>query len=163
MNIKPNLLDSFTYLGEIINIEWFEVDAVEDFPDVAWQQVYAITNADGKVGLVYDASGKSNLPGGKTEEGETIEQTLKRELAEEMNYSVVDWRPLGYQRLTNSSGDSVYQVRLYAKIEKIGNFIADIGGGVVGHKFVDLSQLNDEIQYGKVGQRLIKMVALDFE
>jgi len=163
MNIKPNLLDSFTYLGETISVEWFEVDSSEDFPDVAWQQVYAITNADGKVGLVYDASGKSNLPGGKSEEGETIEQTLKRELAEEMNYSVVDWRPLGYQRLINSSGDSVYQVRVYAKIKKIGDFITDIGGGVVGHKFIDLSQLNDEIQYGRVGRRLIEMVSADFE
>jgi len=163
MNINSNIHDSFTYLGEKINVEWFEVDAIEDFPNVAWQQVYAITNAASKVGLVYDVSGKSNLPGGKSEEGETIEQTLKRELAEEMNYRVVDWRPLGYQRLTNSSGDSVYQVRVYAKIKKIGDFITDIGGGVVGHKFVDLSQLNDEIQYGKVGLRMIEMVSTDFK
>lgn len=163
MNIKPNLLDSFMYLGEKINVEWFEVDNVCDFPDVSWQLVYAITNADGKVGLVYDASGKSNLPGGKTEEGETIEQTLKRELVEEMNYRVINWRLLGYQRLTNPAGSSVYQVRVYAKIEKIGDFIADIGGGVIGHKFVDLSQLNSEIEYGSVGLRLMEMVALDFK
>ena len=77
MNIKPNLLDSFTYLGETINVEWFEVDNIEDFPDVAWQQVYSIANTNGKVGLVYDASGRSNLPGGKTEACETIEQTCE--------------------------------------------------------------------------------------
>jgi 8-oxo-dGTP pyrophosphatase MutT (NUDIX family) len=163
MNIKPDLFDSFMYLGEKINVEWFEVDNVCDFPDVSWQLVYAITNADGKVGLVYDASGKSNLPGGKTKEGEIIEQTLKRELVEEMNYRVINWRPLGYQRLTNPAGYSVYQVRVYAKIKKIDDFVTDPGGGVVGQKFVDLSQLNDEIQYGKVGQRLIEMVSADFK
>jgi ADP-ribose pyrophosphatase YjhB (NUDIX family) len=163
MNTKPNLLDSFTYLGELIKVEWFEADSINNFPDIVWQQVYAITNVDGRVGLVYDATGTSNLPGGKTEDGETIEQTLKREIVEEMNYAVVDWRPLGYQRLTNPAGDSVYQVRVYAKIEKIGDFIADIGGGVIGHKFVDLAQLNNEIDYGKVGLRMIEMVAPDFK
>lgn len=159
---KPNLIDSFTYLDEKIGVEWYDIARGDEMPSLPWSQVYAVANASGKVGLVYDSSEQPNLPGGKPEPGETIDQTIRRELIEEMNYEVKDWWPIGYQRLTYPSGKIKYQLRLYAVIEKIGDFSQDNGGGVIGQKFVNFEDLNDTIQYGKVGERIMKMIEKEF-
>lgn len=102
-------------------------------------------------------SGKDdNLPGGGVEPGENLEQTITREALEEVNMKVISWQPLGYQKLTRPWDNTpTYQFRVYAKLEKNGEFTNDPGGSVIGHKLVDLDNINKFINYGKVGDRLI--------
>ncbi len=157
--VEPDIHDSFVYDGQTINVEWFDVDSADKLPDVKWQQVYAIANLDNKVPLVIDKNGKVNLPGGHVDPGETIEQTMRREIQEEMNCRVIEWSMLGYQKLTSGRGDAVYQARVFAKLEKIGEFTNDPGGSVIGYKLINLADLNHAIKYGKVGEHLIELVA----
>lgn len=161
--MKPNLLDSFVYAGKDIKVEWFEVASIDDLPDVPWQQVYAICNLNGKVPVVLYENARTNLPGGHTEAGESIEETLNRELDEELNCRVKYWYPIGYQKLTEPDDPTpVYQLRVYAEVEKIGEFTEDTGGSVIGHKLVNLKDLNGEIGYGKVGERIVAILEPKF-
>jgi hypothetical protein len=154
---KPSITSSFVYQQKTIQVEWFDLlDAPT--PDLPWQQVYIIGDLDGLVPIVhYEGDDKDNLPGGKTEPGESIDETISREVQEEINCDVLSWQPLGYQKLTDPDGIVYYQLRVYAKLRRLGEFIEDSGGAVIGHSLVPLDELNDHIQYGEVGDRLIQL------
>ena len=151
----PTIKSSFIYEGNQILIDWFDVDNKDEIPDLPWQQIYVIGDVGGKVPLVYYAHSRENLPGGHTEPGETLEQTLCREVQEELNMRVIEWRPIGYQVLTNPDGKVDYQFRAVAKLEKLGEFMGDVGGSVIGYRLVDIDEVNQRIGYGDVGERMI--------
>lgn len=156
----PDLKSSFEFRGETILVDWHEVDDIEQLPSIAWGQVYAIGNVNNKVPIVhYAGDGKDNLPGGKFDEpGDTIERVLHREMKEELNMRMLRWHPIGFQKLTNKKFGIDYQLRVYAELEPIGDFIEDPGGGVIGHSLVAINALNKYIQYGDVGDRMVELV-----
>lgn len=161
---EPLIKDTFVYGDKTIEVEWFEVTNLDELPNEAWQQIYVIGHLMGKVPIVFYDDARANLPGGKTEVGESIDETIRRELAEELNCEVLKWHLLGYQRLTEPGvTTSVYQLRVFAKLHKIGEFEVDPGGSVVGYKVIDLQDLNKEIQYGKVGERMMELVVSEFK
>lgn len=159
---KPDTLGSFKHEGRTINVEWFDADHIDKLPEVPWEQVYAIAKLDDMAALVTYADNRPNLPGGKTKPGETIQETLRRELLEEMNCRVLKWSVIGYQRLTDGNKEPVYQLRVYAELQRIGTFERDPGGNVTGYKLVTLKQVNQEIGYGRVGERIIEIVKPNF-
>ena len=162
--VKPDLKSSFIFRGETINTDWYDINDVNMLPDVRWEQVYAIGNVNGRVPVVHYANSEiRNLPGGKFDEpGDTIDRVLQREMKEELNMRVLSWRPIGYQFLSNDKFGNAYQLRVYAELEPIGKFDNDPGGGVVGHSLVPIDELNEYIQYGSVGERIIGLVRQEF-
>lgn len=161
---KPDLQSSFIFRDETINIDWYDVKDVDMLPDVEWQQVYAVGNVSGRVPIVHYADNEvRNLPGGKFDEpGDTINRVLHREMEEELNMRVLSWKPIGYQHLSNEKFGNVYQLRVYAKLEPIGKFVSDPGGSVIGHSLVIIEDLNSYIQYGEVGERIVRLVVNEF-
>jgi len=152
---KPDLIGEYEFHGHV-DVEWYDVLEKDDIPDLQWHQVYVVGNYQGKVPIVMYPDSKDNLPGGGTEPGESLGQTTAREVEEETNMRVVSWEPLGYQICTRrETGEVSNQFRVYAKLEKIGEFINDPGGNITGHKLVKLDKMNDYISYGAVGERLI--------
>lgn len=106
------------------------------------------------------ATHKDNLPGGGVEAGESVEDALQRELGEELNMRAVSWVPLGYQRNTREgSSEAEYQLRVYAELEKLGEFHADPGGSVIGYSLIDIRELNNTIQWAELGDWLEKVAA----
>lgn len=163
MSKQPSVVTSFIHSGKKIYVEWFDLTD-EDIPNLPWQQVYAIGNLNGLVPIVHYNTGDSdNLPGGKVEPNELVEHTLKREIQEEINCKVLYWEPLGFQKLTEPDGKVVYQLRVFAILSSLGDFVKDTGGSVVGYSLVDLSSLNDRIQYGRVGERMVELAEKVFE
>ena len=157
--MQPDLRTSFNYDSQNIVADWYTVTDKSQIPDLPWQQVYAIGNLDGRVPLITSLTCEKefNLPGGRTETGETIEQTITREIIEECNMRVIEWQPLGYQHLIEPDGKQIFQFRVYAKLEKIGEFVNDPGGGVIKNTMVNLSQVNSLIKYGEIGERMVKL------
>ncbi len=157
--MQPDLRTSFNYDSQNIVADWYTVTDKSQIPDLPWQQVYAIGNLDGRVPLITSLMYEKefNLPGGHTEPGETIEQTIAREMIEECNMRVIEWQPLGYQHLTKPDGKQIFQFRVYAKLEKIGELVNDPGGGVIKNTMVYLSQVNSLIKYSEIGERMVKL------
>lgn len=163
--MKPDLKTSFEYDGKHILADWYTVTRKEDIPNLAWGQVYAIASLNGLVPLVTNehSSLKYNLPGGTTEPGETLEDTLRRELIEECNMRVLEWQPLGYQVLTDPDGTVTPQFRVYALVEKIGEFTNDPGGHVIANTLVPIDKVNEMIGYKDIGEIMVKLARPYFD
>jgi len=157
MSNEPDLKSSFIYRDKTYYIDWYDI-VDDNIPNLSWQQVYVIGDVDGMVPVVhYDGDEDDNLPGGKTEPNETVEQTIVREMDEEIKAKVVSWKPLGYQVGVNSDGKKVYQLRVYAKLIFEEKFENDPGGLVIGHSLVPIKDLNQHIRWGEIGDRLVNM------
>jgi 8-oxo-dGTP pyrophosphatase MutT (NUDIX family) len=162
---EPDVQSSFIFRNETIKVDWYDTNDVDMLPNVEWQQVYVVGNVNGKVPVVHYADNEvRNLPGGKFDEpGDTIDRVLYREMEEELNMRVLLWRPIGYQFLSNEKFGNVYQLRVYAKLERIGEFVSDPGGRVIGHSLVPIEDLNSFINYGDVGERIVRLVKNEFK
>ncbi|NCO10635.1 NUDIX hydrolase [Candidatus Saccharibacteria bacterium] len=149
--------------GEKITIEWRDLIG-KRVPDIKWKQVHIIANYSGKVVLVYlDKLGMHHLPGGHVEEGEDIEATLRRELAEETGGIVIEWEPIGYQIRTDSKGKVANQLRVYAKVADIQSETIDIDGSLVPAKFVDVDEILEALGWkNPIGERIYELVSEKF-
>lgn len=144
---------SFTYKDVFYSVI-FESLLEKNIPDKKWSQVYVVGKIQNQIPIVkYNKKGvvSFNLPGGGVESGENAEETLRREILEELNMKVLDFSPLGYQVNTTPEGEKFYQLRFFANLEKVGEFEKDIGGSVVGYKLENIKKLNSRINWGEVG------------
>lgn len=159
---SPDLQSSFIYRDNEYKVDWFDVTDKTSIPDLKWQQVYVIGLYEGLVPVVQYPEDKNNLPGGKLEPGESLAETIVREMEEETNMRVTSWQPLGYQQVTSPTGEVDYQFRVCAQLEKIGEFVNDPGGNIIGNIFVPLDDLNGVIDYGDVGVRMVDLAKRHF-
>ncbi|MEK7474414.1 MAG: NUDIX hydrolase [Candidatus Coatesbacteria bacterium] len=98
--------DGTTYL-----VEWFPGGTVP--PGVRVTQVSAVCVTGDRQVVLVSADGESwGLPGGHPEPGESVEETLRREIREEACCTVERSEYLGYQRCTPEGGGAPdYQLR----------------------------------------------------
>lgn len=154
----PDLTGQFTYRGRdkvhTVDFEWRDISSKEYLPDLPWRQVYIIGSLDNKIPLVQYRNDPDNLPGGKTEPGETVEETAMREAEEELNCRVISWEPLGYQTCYKDGKFDGHELRIYAELEKIGEFESDPGGPVIGYRLIDIENLSNELHWPKTAERL---------
>lgn len=158
----PDIVTSFEYNNATYNVDWYDLQSTGVLPEIEWHQVYAVGNYRSQVPVVHYPNARDNLPGGEVDPGETVEQTLYREIQEELNMNILSWYPVGYQVVTHPDGSITNELRVYAAMEKIGEFVNDSGGHIIGHSLVPIESLNDSIQYGVVGERLIEAVRHEY-
>lgn len=127
--------------GEEITLEWHDLVG-RRIPEKNWKQVHIIANYGGKVVFAYfEKLGLYNLPGGHLEEGESVDTTVRREFAEETGGLIIDWEPVGYQARTDSKGNTVYQLRVYADVTEVKEQNIDFDGSIVPTKLVDFGDI----------------------
>lgn len=103
---RPSFVDHDAAIGT--TFEWFD-PPFRPSEGVLDQAYAACVTAEGDLVLVHDGAYGWNLPGGGIELGESPEEALVREVAEEVCARVIDFEPIGWQRVTHHEGRRLVQ------------------------------------------------------
>lgn len=121
----------FAHSDQRYDITQVDVDSFAGVPDDLIKKAHAVCSWSNKLLLVHhpqwDVYG---LPGGTREAGETIEQSLGREILEETNCQVTRFRPLCYHKVVGANGDTHYRLNYLCDIQPIGEFKTDPAGNI---------------------------------
>jgi len=117
--------DTYLYKGTRVTNTWIRADDIESYTPIT--QVYGIVfNDKGEILICRSsATAKWQIPGGSPEKGERPEETLERELLEEVDVKVKNIKLLGFQRVDQKDnpfkhvGDRYYQARMYCELEEL--------------------------------------------
>ena len=136
----------------MVKFIWHEAPIPKDMPIT---QVYGVLfTDDGRIMLRVD-KGFHGLVGGAPEPGETHEETLHREVYEEVNCEISDLHYLGYQTVIGD-GEPYAQLRYVAKVTKIGKNRPDLDGGKMCERIlVPAEEAGDILDYGEEGKKII--------
>lgn len=112
---------------------------------------------------------RPHLPGGTVEEGETLKETLRREVWEEANLRISDLSLLGLQEVHHEEeaherfGRRRYhQSRFVCRVERAEPVTVDPDKDYAFDRFfVPLGEMNDYLEWGDVGDELVGL-AKDF-
>ena len=115
--------------------------------DIKVRQVYGIVFSNDFKVLLRIEDNEYKLTGGKPENNESYEETLKREYIEELNVELDECYYLGYL-LVEENNEKYAQVRMIAKIKNINENHIDIATGkMYGRELVEISKLKEYLNY----------------
>ncbi len=119
-------------------------------------QVSGIILDEKKRVMIYqEKKGNYRIPGGHPEKNETLEETLKREVLEEVNVTIENISYLGFQEVIGDTKDSYAQVRMLATIKSIGEERPDPAEQETYKRIlIPLEELNDYLNWGSVGDEM---------
>ncbi len=136
--------------GRNITMTWINTSPVT--------QAYCICFNDQREILILDQKGDSTwtLPGGSVEVGETLEQTLVREVSEEADISIKNIFLLGLQKVNDPEKRGTYfQARYIAQVDKIFPQTIDPALNRINErKWVPSSEVTRYIKWGKTGEAI---------
>ena len=142
----------------MVKYTWFK----EKVPDnLKVQQVYGIAFTDDKRVLLRIDDDKYELTGGKPENGEIYEETLKREYLEEASTFIEDIYYLGYL-LVDDNNEQYAQVRMIAKIRNINtNHMDPMTARMYERKLVSIDNLKKYLNYSGMAGNIMLDDAID--
>jgi ADP-ribose pyrophosphatase YjhB (NUDIX family) len=148
------------YNGKKVLSVWIKTHDVEKHEPIT--QVYGIIFNEKEEILVCRQVGSQDwiLPGGHPEKDESIQDTLNRELLEEVDITVTDITPLGVQMGTLPDQPQVkphYQVRCIAKLKELLPQTPDPdNGNMWERKFVPANEVTEYVQWSTSGDAMFK-------
>ncbi|MFT5179495.1 MAG: ADP-ribose pyrophosphatase YjhB (NUDIX family) [Candidatus Paceibacteria bacterium] len=148
MNKKGILFKKvITFKNERCDVKHVNVDDFSNIPDNLIEKSHAVCIHNGKLLVVFHPKWNIwSIPGGSREDGENIIDTLKREVLEETNCIVESWKPISYQKIKASTGDTYYRALYLCEVIPDGDFVEDIAGNITGIKWIDLEEYTDYIE-----------------
>ncbi len=158
-----NPQSSYVYEGTTINLEWIRTDQKDTFLPIT--QVYGICfNNKGEILICRSVNtGKWQIPGGKPEGVESIEETLIRELDEEVTITVKNIRILGVQKVTYPNnpntveGDIFYQARMICDLDELSPSRPDPDNGKTWERdFVPSANVHEFVPWGDLGKAMFQ-------
>jgi hypothetical protein len=145
------------YEGQKFPLEYNDIDDFSSLPRELCTQIYGVCFVGDEI--IIAKNGRKNtwgLPGGTIEKGETIEQTFRREIAEEINAEILKWRSVGYQKVGRLDGTFGYQLRACALVRKMGKFVSDPAGSITENATISPADCKKYFDWGAVGERTIQ-------
>lgn len=148
--------DGITYF-----LEYFEADSFEHLPHDECSQCYGIAFYGDKFIVVNNITkpGSWTPVGGSVEKGEHPDEALVREIQEESNMKVLSFKPIGYQKTTDTSNAGrkpFYQLRYMCIVEPYGPFVSDLAGKVTEIKLIDPGEYKEYFDWGEIGEAIVK-------
>lgn len=150
----------YFFNGTQVKNTWIKTYEVEKYSPI--RQVYGVVFNDKNEILICRSSKEKDwqIPGGSPEKGETIEETLKRELLEEVDIEVSNIKPIGVQEATlpdSPNKKPIYQVRCIAKLTKLLPQTSDPdSGNTWERKFVPANEITKYVKWGVTGEAMFK-------
>lgn len=104
-----------------------------------------------------------SIPGGRPEHGETLEETLIREMEEEATVLVKNCQPLGVQKVTYpgninaNEGEEFYQARFVCAVDEVLDHTPDPDkedGMQWERKWVSMNEIEKWVDWGEVGHQM---------
>ncbi|MEA2112588.1 MAG: NUDIX hydrolase, partial [Patescibacteria group bacterium] len=138
--------------------EYYECDSFDHLPKDKLRQCYAVAFHNEKIVIVHNGKKDTwGLVGGSIEKNEHPHDTLAREVQEESNMQVIKFKPIGYQKVIDTRGiqDSFYQLRYFAIVEKIGEFISDPDGNVDKILKINPKDYKKYFDWGEIGDSIV--------
>ena len=152
MQIKSQFTN---FEGKISYVTYSDADSLEHLRSKKVTQTYGICFCNDKLLVVYNKKKDFWTPaGGSIEKGETFEDCLKREIQEESNMKVINFKPIGYQEV-HFDGKIFNQLRYVCIVEPYGEFISDPCGDVTEIKLIDPKDYKQYFNWGEVGERIM--------
>jgi ADP-ribose pyrophosphatase YjhB (NUDIX family) len=152
MELKSTLTNKS---GQTLDIVYKEDDPVKGLEDKILQGVHAFCFYGYKLVLVHHSKSGWMPPGGGIEPGETYEEAVVREVAEETNMKVTHQELIGYQDIFESDR-TIRQTRSFCIVEPIGNFESDPDGEVTEIKLIDPKDYKQYFDWGEIGDRIME-------
>jgi 8-oxo-dGTP pyrophosphatase MutT (NUDIX family) len=100
------------------------------------------------------------LPGGHVEEDDkNLEETLKREILEEIGAELLDSGVIGYEKVWwhDSPKDIYYYVRYWAKVRVLNSLPNDPDGKALERLICSKEDAMEKLGYGEKGKILLKL------
>ena len=161
MNPKPLITD--TYLakdGTNYRFEYFETDSFDHLPHNECRHIHGFAFLGDKIIVVNNVTRPNSFGpvGGGVDEGESPDDALIREIKEESNMKVLYFQPIGYQTVTDTSGEKkpYYQLRYFCVVEPFGPFESDPAGDVTEIFEVDPMDHKKYFDWGEKSQLIIR-------
>ena len=143
--------------GQTFKFRYYELANYSKLDPKLIKQVYGVCFYQDKMVIVYDGKSKTwGLVGGGPEEGESVEDTLKREILEESNMQLIRWRPIGVQEVTDPKGNMHYELRVACKVRPNVDSEQDSGGGITEVKLIDPQSYTQYFDWGEIGKRIVQ-------
>lgn len=149
----------YTWQGIEVTTTWIRTNELEKYSPIT--QVYGIIFNDKNEILVCreSSTGRWIIPGGHPEKGESLEETLKREVLEEVDVEVETIQPLGVFKVEFSDDPQkvIYQSRFVAKLKYINPQTPDpANGDTWERKFVPAEKISEYVKWGEAGDAMFK-------
>jgi len=153
------ILEEFEHGGKKYQAEYEDCDDFSNVPDELWRQHYGVCFLNGKIILGLHGHGDFShwkIIGGTREVGENARGTLVREIFEESNMEVLEYKPIGFQKVKGEDEKIWYQLRSWCKVKPLGEFVSDPDSGVTEIKLIDPKNYKKYFDWGKIGERIIQ-------
>lgn len=123
--------DAVTHNGKRCDVIHVDVDNFDDIPDALILKAHAVCVWENRMLLVNHPEWNIwGIPGGSREHGELIEQTLAREIQEEANCEILDYKPIGYQKIVSNDNEIHYRLQYLCMVNPLGEFKTDPAGNI---------------------------------
>lgn len=149
----------WTWNGNKVKSTWIKTSDIDKYSPIT--QVYGIVfNDKGEILICRKGAGDWQIPGGHPEKDETINQTLEREMLEEVDTTITDIQILGIQKGEMPDvpdNKPHYQVRCIAKLRRLLPQTPDPANSHTWkRKFVPAEEITEYIEWGKTGKAMFR-------
>jgi ADP-ribose pyrophosphatase YjhB (NUDIX family) len=142
--------------GSVTYITYNDADSFAHLLSKNVTQSYGVCFCGNKLVVAYSKKNDSwTLVGGSIEHGETYEECLRREVKEESNMKITNFKPIGYQEI-KVDDKIIYQLRYACIVEPYGEFTVDPDGSVTEIKLIDPKDYKQYFDWGEIGEHILK-------